>query len=96
MLNVPSRIIIPRSSSLDNILCILRVGFERDLIAAMGASEIEAEYLDPKVHLIIADLHPHRKFGAKVMVVGTGIAANSHGQHIPDINEAISASSPLN
>ena len=62
----------------------------------MGTSEIEAEHLDPKVHFVITNLHPHCELRAKIVIVRADIAANSHGEHVPHINETVFLpSSPL-
>ena len=52
----------------------------------MSTTIIESEHFDPKIHLVVADLHSHGEFGSNIMIVRASIAANGHRKHITDVN----------
>ena len=95
MLSVFDSLVVACSTRFYDIIVVFGVSFEGNLSVAASALEVEAEDLDVKIGLQVAYLHTHVEFCSNVEIVSTGVAAQTHGQHVPDHHELVRAPASL-
>lgn len=79
LLGIFDGFVVACASCFDHIIMVFGVGFEGDFCIAIGAFEIEPEDFDAEIGLLVTDFHSHVELGADVEIVGTCVAAQTHG-----------------
>jgi len=59
-------LIVPRASSLYNIIMVFGVSFKCDFTIAIGTFEVETENFNTEIGLLVTNLHSHVKFGTNI------------------------------